>query len=45
MQDPEIRKQYQARLEEDPSLATDPQKRREFFRKIMSDMRESRSDR
>jgi membrane fusion protein (multidrug efflux system) len=39
MQDPEIRKKYEARLAEDPSLATDPQKRRAFFREMFSQSR------
>ncbi len=37
MQNPEIRKRWEARLKEDPSLATDPEKRRAFFREIMSE--------
>jgi membrane fusion protein (multidrug efflux system) len=37
MQNPEIRKRWEARLKEDPSLATDPEKRRAFFREIMAE--------
>jgi len=39
LEDPEVRKQYDAKLKEDPELATDPQKRRAFARKVMSEMR------
>ncbi|UCF37101.1 MAG: efflux RND transporter periplasmic adaptor subunit [Acidobacteriota bacterium] len=39
MQDPEVKKKYKARLKEDPALATDPQKRRAFFREIMAETR------
>jgi RND family efflux transporter MFP subunit len=39
MQDPEIRKKYEAKLAEDPDLATNPQKRRAFFREIFSQSR------
>lgn len=36
MNDPEIKKKWEAKLKEDPSIADDPQKRRAFFREIMS---------
>jgi len=39
LEDPEVRKQYDAKLKEDPELATDPQKRRAFVREVMSEMR------
>lgn len=41
MQNPEIRAAYEARLKEDPELATDPEKRREFFREMFSRMRQN----
>jgi membrane fusion protein, multidrug efflux system len=37
MQNPEIKKRWEARLKEDPSLATDQEKRRAFFREVMSE--------
>lgn len=37
MQNPEVRKRWEARLKEDPSIATDPEKRRAFFREIMTE--------
>ena len=40
MENPEIKKKYEARLAEDPELATDPEKRRAFFREIMSQFRQ-----
>ncbi len=39
LEDPEVRKQYEAKLKEDPELATDPQKRRAFVREVMSELR------
>ncbi|MFQ5930544.1 MAG: efflux RND transporter periplasmic adaptor subunit, partial [Acidobacteriota bacterium] len=36
LENPEIRKDYEARLAEDPDLANDPQKRRAFAREMMS---------
>ncbi|MDA2929958.1 efflux RND transporter periplasmic adaptor subunit [Acidobacteria bacterium AH-259-O06] len=36
LQNPEIRKQYEEKLAEDPDLANDPQKRRAFAREMMS---------
>jgi len=41
MQNPEVKKKYEARLAEDPSLATDPQKRRAFVREIMPQFRQA----
>jgi len=38
---PDIKKQYEARLAEDPALATDPQKRRAFVREVMPQFRQS----
>lgn len=40
MENPEIKKKYEARLSEDPSLATDPQKRRAFVREVMPQFRQ-----
>lgn len=37
MQNPEVKKRWEARLKEDPSVATDPEKRRAFFREIMAE--------
>ncbi len=39
LENPEVRKQYEAKLKEDPELATDPQKRRAFVRGVMSELR------
>ncbi len=36
---PEMKKEYDKRLAEDPGLATDPDKRRAFFREMMSKFR------
>ncbi|HSR69954.1 MAG TPA: efflux RND transporter periplasmic adaptor subunit [Acidobacteriota bacterium] len=36
---PEVKKEYEKRLKDDPGLATDPQKRRAFVREMMSKMR------
>lgn len=41
MADPEIRKRWEAKLKEDPTLATDPAKRRAFIRQIMSERQSS----
>ena len=41
MQDPELRKKFEARVAEDPSIATDPQKRRAVFRELMAQSREN----
>ncbi|GAB4245210.1 MAG: hypothetical protein Kow00109_21220 [Acidobacteriota bacterium] len=41
MADPEIRKRWEAKLKEDPSMATDPAKRRAFIRQIMSERQSS----
>jgi membrane fusion protein, multidrug efflux system len=40
MQDPEIRKRWEARLREDPTLESDPEKRRAFVRELMAEMRQ-----
>ena len=37
----EIKKKYEARLAEDPSLATDMQKRRAFVKEVMPQFRQS----
>jgi RND family efflux transporter MFP subunit len=39
LENPEVRKRYEAKLKEDPELATDPQKRRAFAREVMSELR------
>ncbi|MEE8585444.1 MAG: hypothetical protein V3T83_11385, partial [Acidobacteriota bacterium] len=39
---PELKKEYDKRLAEDPELATDPDKRRVFLRELMSKMRSGR---
>jgi hypothetical protein len=41
LENPEIKKKYEARLAEDPSLATDMQKRRAFVREVMPQFRQS----
>ena len=41
MENPDIKKKYEARLAEDPSLATDMQKRRAFVREVMPQFRQS----
>jgi hypothetical protein len=41
LQNPEIKKKYETRLAEDPSLATDPQKRRAFVREVMPQFRQA----
>jgi RND family efflux transporter MFP subunit len=41
MENPEIKKKYEARLAEDPGLATDPQKRRAFVREVMPQFRQA----
>jgi RND family efflux transporter MFP subunit len=41
LQNPEIKKKYEARLAEDPGLATDPQKRRAFVREVMPQFRQA----
>jgi RND family efflux transporter MFP subunit len=41
MENPEVKKKYEARLAEDPSLATDPQKRRAFVREVMPQFRQA----
>jgi RND family efflux transporter MFP subunit len=43
LENPEVRRQYEARLREDPGFAEDPQKRRAFVREMMTSMREARS--
>ena len=40
MQDPEIRKRWEARLREDPTVESDPEKRRAFIRELMAEMRQ-----
>lgn len=44
MQNPEIRKKWEDKVKEDPSIAEDPQKRREFFREVMADFRSRASN-
>lgn len=39
LENPEVKKQYEAKLKEDPELATDPQKRRAFVREVMAELR------
>ena len=39
---PELKKEYDKRLAEDPELATDPDKRRVFLRELMSKLRSGR---
>jgi hypothetical protein len=39
MQNPQIKKEYEKRLEEDPGLATDPEKKWAFFREMFRKMR------
>jgi len=41
MANPEIKKKYEERLAEDPELATDPEKRRAFFREVMAQFRQA----
>jgi hypothetical protein len=43
LQNPEIKKKWEAKLKEDPSVASDPEKRRAFFREIMSEVRGGRA--
>jgi len=41
LENPEIKKKYEARLADDPTLATDMQKRRDFVREVMPQFRQS----
>jgi membrane fusion protein (multidrug efflux system) len=43
MQNPEVKERYEARLAQDPGLATDPEKRRAFFREEFARMRDGRA--
>jgi len=43
LQNPEIKKKWEAKLKEDPSIATDPDKKRAFMREIMAEMRGGRA--